>query len=179
MLVIGAVTPPTRRASWPGSAALRAAEPADLNLVECWAWREVVLPTVQWSAGSAVVCGAVIITGNGVAEMRQLSRQTSALGVTVGVLLAVTGMSSAAVATTMGTGEGPAQVRNACFEQQTCFVTENNVNFRSGPGTNYPSLGQVHRGQGFDVVEYSDHWFRGTLWGGPSDVWIHSDYLDM
>ncbi|WP_125494186.1 hypothetical protein [Streptomyces sp. WAC 04229] len=76
----------------------------------------------------------------------------------MGILLAVTGMSSAAVATSTGTGEGPAQVRNACFEQQTCFVTANNVDFRSGPGTNYP-------------------W--GTLWGGPSDVWIHSDYLDM
>ncbi|MEW2267583.1 SH3 domain-containing protein [Streptomyces sp. NPDC047853] len=51
--------------------------------------------------------------------------------------------------------------------------------FRSGPGTNYPSLGQVHRGQGFDVVELSGDWFKGTLWGGPSNVWIHWAYLDM
>ncbi|AKZ53344.1 conserved exported protein of unknown function [Streptomyces ambofaciens ATCC 23877] len=111
--------------------------------------------------------------------MRHVSRRTSAVGITLGILVPLAGMSSTASASIPGTVEGPARVQNICFERHTCFVTENNVNFRSGPGTNYPSLGQVHRGQGFDVAELSGDWFKGTLWGGPSNVWIHWAYLDM
>ncbi|MFE2053733.1 hypothetical protein ACFXAS_35380 [Streptomyces sp. NPDC059459] len=48
----------------------------------------------------------------------------------------------------------------------------------SHPITNHPSLGQVHRCQGFDVVELSGEWFKDTLWGGPSNVWIPWAYLD-
>ncbi len=68
--------------------------------------------------------------------------------------------------------------RGVCRVPHTCWVQENNVNFRTGPGTNYPSLGQVHRGQGFDVTSWAGPWFKGNLWGGPRNVWIHGQYLD-
>ncbi len=57
-----------------------------------------------------------------------------------------------------------------------CFITDNNVNYRSGPGTQYPSYGQVNRGQGFWVYGNSGRWLHGNLWGGRADVWIYGDY---
>ncbi|HEY3556975.1 MAG TPA: hypothetical protein VGL05_05920 [Kribbella sp.] len=57
-----------------------------------------------------------------------------------------------------------------------CFITENNVNYRSGPGTQYPSYGQVNKGQGFYMYKYSGQWFYGDLWGGRKGVWIYQDY---
>lgn len=71
---------------------------------------------------------------------------------------------------------GPARPQNVCFERETCWVTENNVIYRASPGGT--PLGQVHRGQGFDTVEYRDGWFRGNLWGGRTNVWIYAAYLD-
>jgi CobQ-like glutamine amidotransferase family enzyme len=50
------------------------------------------------------------------------------------------------------------------------------TSYRVSPGGN--PLGQVHRGQGFDTVEYRDGWFRGNLWGGRANVWIYAHYLD-
>ncbi len=70
----------------------------------------------------------------------------------------------------------PAGPQNVCFERETCWVTANNVIYRASPGGT--PLGQVHRGQGFDTVEYRDGWFRGNLWGGRANVWIYADYLD-
>ena len=57
-----------------------------------------------------------------------------------------------------------------------CFITENNVNYRSGPGTNYPSFGQVNKGQGFWVYGNTGRWLHGNLWGGRAGVWIYADY---
>jgi hypothetical protein len=58
----------------------------------------------------------------------------------------------------------------------TCYVTGNNVYYRASP--NGTRLGQVHRGQGFDVTDWSDGWYGGTLWGGgPRKVWIHGSNL--
>jgi uncharacterized protein YraI len=66
----------------------------------------------------------------------------------------------------------------AATEQSEYFcVIANNVNYRTGPGIEYPSLGQVNYGQGFNENAYQSTWWRGTLWGGPSNVWIKRDFL--
>ncbi|MGZ0153514.1 SH3 domain-containing protein [Kribbella sp. WER1] len=57
-----------------------------------------------------------------------------------------------------------------------CFITENNVNYRSGPGTQYPSYGQVNKGQGFYMYGSSGQWYYGDMWGGRKGVWIYQDY---
>ncbi|WP_222853326.1 hypothetical protein [Fodinicola acaciae] len=89
----------------------------------------------------------------------------------------VVGVAAAAVGTAAtGVSAAPAPAKAAAF---TCFVNTNNVNYRSGPGTQYPSYGQVNRGQGFDGrLEAAGGWSLGNLWGGRSDVWIYTQYLD-
>ncbi|WP_327708114.1 SH3 domain-containing protein [Streptomyces sp. NBC_00464] len=61
---------------------------------------------------------------------------------------------------------------------QVCTVNDNGVNFRGGPGTDYPVLGQVNRGQNLDARGQEGSWVMGDLWGGPTGVWIHVAYLD-
>ncbi|MEV0744461.1 SH3 domain-containing protein [Streptomyces sp. NPDC050273] len=61
---------------------------------------------------------------------------------------------------------------------QVCTVNDNGVNFRGGPGTDYPVLGQVNRGQNLDYRGQQGNWVMGDLWGGPTGVWIHVAYLD-
>lgn len=67
-----------------------------------------------------------------------------------------------------GTAAGP--------QAYTCVIGDR-VHFRSGPGTNFPSLGQVNRGQGFNITGSSGNWRQGNLWGGPTGVWISNTYL--
>ncbi|MFI6944939.1 SH3 domain-containing protein [Streptomyces sp. NPDC050422] len=59
-----------------------------------------------------------------------------------------------------------------------CTVNDNGVNFRGGPGTDYPVLGQVNRGQNLNYRGQQGNWVMGDLWGGPTGVWIHVAYLD-
>jgi uncharacterized protein YgiM (DUF1202 family) len=63
----------------------------------------------------------------------------------------------------------------------TCTVTTDGVNFRTGPGTQYRSLGVVNRGQKMDVFHNEQNpvdgwWQQGDLWGGPKGVWIRQDF---
>ncbi len=65
-------------------------------------------------------------------------------------------------------------------EVYTCFVRTIGVPFYNKP---YPSGGEIKgwvtEGQGFDVYaeDFGGHWRGGNLWGGPSGVWIHANYL--
>ncbi|MCX4844267.1 SH3 domain-containing protein [Streptomyces sp. NBC_00893] len=59
-----------------------------------------------------------------------------------------------------------------------CTVNDNGVNFRGGPGTDYPVLGSVNRGQNLNYRGQQGNWVMGDLWGGPTGVWIHVAYLD-
>ncbi|MEU9204694.1 SH3 domain-containing protein [Streptomyces sp. NPDC048332] len=90
---------------------------------------------------------------------------------TAGLGLAV---SPAAQATPSTTASHSAQAAPA----QVCTVNDNGVNFRGGPGTDYPVLGQVNRGQNLDARGQEGNWVMGDLWGGPTGVWIHVAYLD-
>ncbi|MEU9092194.1 SH3 domain-containing protein [Streptomyces sp. NPDC087901] len=90
---------------------------------------------------------------------------------TAGLGLAVSPAAQAAPSTTTAHSAeaAPAQV---------CTVNDNGVNFRGGPGTDYPVLGQVNRGQNLDYRGQQGNWVMGDLWGGPTGVWIHVAYLD-
>ncbi|MFJ8751880.1 SH3 domain-containing protein [Streptomyces sp. NPDC102441] len=62
--------------------------------------------------------------------------------------------------------------------QLVCTVNDNGVNFRGGPGTDYPVLGSVNRGQNLNYRGQQGNWVMGDLWGGPTGVWIHVAYLN-
>ncbi|MFE7039078.1 SH3 domain-containing protein [Streptomyces atratus] len=59
-----------------------------------------------------------------------------------------------------------------------CTVNDNGVNFRGGPGSEYPVLGQVNQGQNLNYRGRQGNWIMGDLWGGPTGVWIHVAYLN-
>lgn len=58
-----------------------------------------------------------------------------------------------------------------------CFVTTVGV-----PAYDYPNRNivvWVGQGQGLFLTQSSGYWRKGNLWGGQSNVWIHSNYLRM
>ncbi|WP_432154565.1 SH3 domain-containing protein [Streptomyces tricolor] len=71
-----------------------------------------------------------------------------------------------------------APVAAAQHRALVCTVNDNGVNFRGGPGTQYQVLGQVNRGQQFNVRSYEGSWVMGDIAGGRTGVWIHDAYLD-
>ncbi|MEV6166380.1 SH3 domain-containing protein [Streptomyces sp. NPDC052052] len=74
--------------------------------------------------------------------------------------------------------QSPAAVQTAQAPAAVCTVNDNGVNFRGGPGTDYPVLGQVNRGQNLNYRGAQGNWVMGDLWGGPTGVWIHVAYLN-
>lgn len=74
--------------------------------------------------------------------------------------------------------QSPAAVPVAQAPAAVCTVNDNGVNFRGGPGNDYPVLGQVNRGQNLNYRGRQGNWVMGDLWGGPTGVWIHVAYLD-
>ncbi|MFG2115040.1 SH3 domain-containing protein [Streptomyces sp. NPDC048718] len=87
----------------------------------------------------------------------------------------------AAVSTGMATAATPQTAAPAVHAPQVeavCTVNDNGVNFRGGPGTNYPVLGTVNRGQKLNYRGTEGNWVMGDLWGGRTGVWIHTAYLD-
>lgn len=62
--------------------------------------------------------------------------------------------------------------------QRVCTVNDNGVNFRGGPGSNYPVLGKVNRGQKLNYRGRTGDWIFGDLWGGRTGVWIYVAYLN-
>ncbi|MET7643511.1 SH3 domain-containing protein [Streptomyces sp. NPDC005426] len=90
---------------------------------------------------------------------------------TAGLALAVSPAAQAAPSTPAARGVEAAPTL-------VCTVNDNGVNFRGGPGTDYPVLGQVNRGQNLDYRGQQGNWVMGDLWGGPTGVWIHIAYLN-
>ncbi|MGW2385434.1 SH3 domain-containing protein [Streptomyces sp. NPDC001658] len=74
-----------------------------------------------------------------------------------------------------GSASAPASVVR---QDLVCTVNDDGVNFRGGPGTNYPVLGKVNRGDQLIYRDYDGRWIIGDLVGGPTGVWIYDSYLD-
>ncbi|MDK0523058.1 SH3 domain-containing protein [Streptomyces sp. ML-6] len=74
--------------------------------------------------------------------------------------------------------QSPVAARAAKAAAAVCTVNDNGVNFRGGPGSNFPVLGQVNRGQKLNAHGQEGSWIMGDLWGGRTGVWIHTAYLD-
>ncbi|MFD4628302.1 SH3 domain-containing protein [Streptomyces sp. NPDC058284] len=66
----------------------------------------------------------------------------------------------------------------AAVQGTVCTVNDNGVNYRGGPGAQYPVLGQVNKGQKMNAQGREGSWIKGDLWGGRTGVWIHVSYLD-
>ncbi|NBE52098.1 SH3 domain-containing protein [Streptomyces boluensis] len=94
---------------------------------------------------------------------------------TLGAVAATTG-SAQASAPTAERASAPAAVQQV--QAHVCTVNDNGVNFRGGPGPEYPVLGKVDRGQNMDLIGTQGNWVHGNLWGGHTGVWIHTAYLD-
>ncbi|MFM9373629.1 SH3 domain-containing protein [Streptomyces sp. Da 82-17] len=93
---------------------------------------------------------------------------------TVGAVAATTGAAQASAPAAAKAAPAAAQQAKAVV----CTVNDNGVNFRGGPGPEYPVLGKVNRGQKMDALGSQGNWVHGNLWGGHTGVWIHTAYLD-
>ncbi|MFC7309690.1 SH3 domain-containing protein [Streptomyces monticola] len=98
---------------------------------------------------------------------------------------AVAAATAGALAATSGSAQASApagQAKPAAAQEAkaaaVCTVNDNGVNFRGGPGPEYPVLGQVNKGQNMDLIGVQGNWVHGNLWGGHTGVWIHTAYLD-
>lgn len=58
------------------------------------------------------------------------------------------------------------------------IVTGNNVNVRTGPGTNFPSTTKVNRGTQVTIKEQAFGWYRVVLPDGSTTGWIASWLVD-
>ncbi|MEU9762979.1 SH3 domain-containing protein [Streptomyces sp. NPDC047985] len=74
--------------------------------------------------------------------------------------------------------QSPVAAQAAKAPAAVCTVNDNGVNFRGGPGTDYPVLGQVNKGQNLEKRGTQGNWVMGDLWGGRTGVWIHTAYLN-
>ncbi|MFJ4921346.1 SH3 domain-containing protein [Streptomyces sp. NPDC088725] len=109
-----------------------------------------------------------------------MSRTSRALATVVAVAAAFTFAGAAAATATPGSSPqivsaAPTGVRAV---QLVCTVNDNGVNYRGGPGENYPVFGTVNKGQNLDYLGREGNWVKGNLWGGRTGVWIHVSYLN-
>ncbi|MFF9350091.1 SH3 domain-containing protein [Streptomyces sp. NPDC014734] len=74
--------------------------------------------------------------------------------------------------------QSPAAAQAVKAPAAVCTVNDNGVNFRGGPGNEFPVLGQVNKGQNLNYRGKQGNWVMGDLWGGPTGVWVHVAYLN-
>ncbi|WP_096270681.1 N-acetylmuramoyl-L-alanine amidase [Paucisalibacillus globulus] len=57
------------------------------------------------------------------------------------------------------------------------IINEDNLNLRSGPGTTYGNLGQVHKDEVYSVIDEQAGWVEIQLEGYTA--WVSTDYVSM
>lgn len=59
-------------------------------------------------------------------------------------------------------------------------VAENSANLRSGPGTAYPTVGQLKAGQALDIIgrNASGDWWQ-LAWDGPGQAWVAGTIVNV
>ncbi|MEW1679499.1 SH3 domain-containing protein [Streptomyces noursei] len=107
--------------------------------------------------------------------MRTKLRAAAVLVAVACTTLATAGAASASTSTPL---PEPASVRHHTLINTVCTVNDNGVNFRGGPGVQFPVLGTVNRGQKLNYRGRTGDWIMGDLWGGTTGVWIYVAYLD-
>ncbi|MFH8404267.1 SH3 domain-containing protein [Streptomyces sp. NPDC018019] len=108
------------------------------------------------------------------AVTRTLAKLAVATAAT-GTLVATTGAAHAAAQPERAAAASHAARQAAA---PVCTVNDNGVNFRGGPGENFPVLGKVNAGQKMNARGRQGNWIMGDLWGGRTGVWIHVAYLN-
>lgn len=58
-------------------------------------------------------------------------------------------------------------------------VIANQVNFRTGPGTEYESLFQWSYGHAVEVIRELDGWYECYCWVSDCPCWVKSDYIKV
>lgn len=53
------------------------------------------------------------------------------------------------------------------------------VNFRTGPGTEYPSLFQWGYGHAVEIIREVDGWYEVHCWVSDRTVWVKNDYIKV
>ncbi|GAA3749991.1 SH3 domain-containing protein [Streptomyces tremellae] len=113
-------------------------------------------------------------------DQRSAGRAPRALAAALAAvaLLTLAGASTAAASSAAGPVRTlPAAAAGHQAAAVTCTVNDNGVNYRGGPGENYPVFGKVNRGQKINVRGRQGNWYMGDLWGGRTGVWIHVAYV--
>lgn len=105
--------------------------------------------------------------------MKKILLATAMLAAGLGLAVSPAAQAAPSAVAAHGVKAAPAPAPAA-----VCTVNDNGVNFRGGPGTDYPVLGTVNRGQNLNYRGQQGNWVMGDLWGGPTGVWIHVAYLD-
>jgi uncharacterized protein YraI len=58
-------------------------------------------------------------------------------------------------------------------------VTGSRVNLRTGPGTNYPSIKKLGRGDTVKILEHAFGWYKVQLLGGADSGWIAGWFVEI
>lgn len=82
------------------------------------------------------------------------------------------------VTTIPTTGIGPSSTGTITVTAGAAQVTGNNVNVRSGPGTNYPVVTKVNSGTAVNLLDQAFGWYRVSLQDGTTG-WIASWLLSV
>jgi len=98
----------------------------------------------------------------------------------VSTLLAVTSLAIITAIPVMGQDasniQAQAQVLSTKSATATMWINGTNVNLRSGPGSNYRSLGKLRNGEQVTAGEYRNGWIRVTN-SSRGSGWVRSDYI--
>jgi len=83
--------------------------------------------------------------------------------------------------TTTPSGNGNTGTQNSgtgtSTSSQTVRITGNSVNFRSGPGTNYDSLGSLSKGDTATYLSTEGNWYK--IRRGNTTGYVSSDYATL
>src|SRR5699024_2600301 len=72
----------------------------------------------------------------------------------------------------------PADLTDLTGMLNTIKIITNNLNIRSGPGTNYSIIGSASKGETYTVVDEKNGWYK--IGYGSYNAWVssHSSYVD-
>ncbi|WP_409251477.1 SH3 domain-containing protein [Bacillus sp. SCS-153A] len=67
------------------------------------------------------------------------------------------------------------KVQSSSTSQKNGTVTDNGLRMREGPGTNFPIIDTLSKGQEVKITESSGNWYKVSI--GSQSGWVHKDYI--